>query len=117
MLKSLSNLLGGGGGNGLSAVEAEAQLKGDTPPFVLDVRSPDEFRMGHISGAHLIPLDALRQRQHELPTDRDILCVCRSGARSGMAVQQLKAAGFKAFNLRGGMIDWQQVNLPIQKGK
>jgi len=84
--------------------------------FLLDVRQPDEYRQGHIAGARLIPLDQLAQRLHELPRDREIVCICRSGSRSGQATRQLAQAGFKVTNLQGGMIAWSGSGLPVRKG-
>lgn len=75
--------------------------------FLLDVREPDEWRAGRVSGAHHIPLRELGPRQDEIPTDRPILCVCRSGSRSGMVVRALRDAGYDAYNLDGGLQAWQ----------
>ena len=107
----------GGGGNGVSAQEAQARLAEAPAPLLLDVRQPDEYRAGHIPGAKLIPLDQLSNKLNELPRDREIICVCRSGARSGSAARQLKAAGFNTLNLNGGMMAWQRAGLPVQNGK
>ena len=84
--------------------------------FLLDVRQPDEYRAGHIAGATLIPLGELARRMAELPGDREIICVCRSGNRSRTAAGQLKAAGYDAVNLQGGMINWSLHGLPVKKG-
>ncbi|MBK8139206.1 MAG: rhodanese-like domain-containing protein [Chloroflexi bacterium] len=107
----------GGSTNSLSAGEAKELIGGGKPPFILDVRQPDEYRGGHIASAKLIPLNDLAARMHELPKDREILCVCRSGARSGMAAGQLAAAGYSAVNLRGGMMSWQGSGFPVKQGK
>ncbi|MBI5667868.1 MAG: rhodanese-like domain-containing protein [Chloroflexi bacterium] len=101
----------------ITPAEAQARLRGSQPPFLLDVRQPEEFRAGHIAGAKLIPLDQLSARLHELPRDREILCVCRSGSRSGVAARQLASAGFTSANLGGGMIAWQRAGLPVKPGK
>lgn len=101
----------------LNASDAQARLKGANPLYVLDVREYDEYTSGHIPQAKAIPLGQLTERMSELPKDREILVVCRSGARSGMATRQLLAAGYHAINLDGGMISWQRQNLPIKKGK
>jgi rhodanese-related sulfurtransferase len=84
--------------------------------LLLDVREPEEFRMGHIEAAKLIPLGELENRTGELPRDSQIVCICASGSRSEAAVQILKAAGIPASSLRSGMIGWQMANLPIKKG-
>lgn len=101
----------------LTAADAKTRIDGDQPLFILDVRQPDEFRSGHIAGAKLIPLNELRNRMNELPKDVDILCVCRSGSRSGAATDQLNNAGYHALNLRSGMMSWQMAGFPVKKGK
>jgi rhodanese-related sulfurtransferase len=59
----------------------------------------------------------LATRLGDLPTDREILVVCRSGNRSGRAAKQLAKAGLNAVNVRGGMISWQQAGYPVRKGR
>lgn len=89
----------------ISAQEVEARLK--DRPFILDVREPSEYQQGHIPGVKLIPLGTLASRLQDLPKDQEIVVVCRSGARSGMATQQLRQAGFNAINMAGGMLGWR----------
>lgn len=107
----------GSSATNLTAQEAKTRIDSDQPLLILDVRQPDEFRSGHIAGAKLIPLNELQRRMPELPQAVEILCVCRSGSRSGAATSQLNSAGFKAINLRGGMVGWQMAGLPVKKGK
>ncbi len=75
----------------LDAAQAQARLHQQPAPFVLDVRQPEEYQAGHIDGARLIPLGELGQRVKELPTDREIICVCASGSRSSQATRELVA--------------------------
>jgi rhodanese-related sulfurtransferase len=75
--------------------------------FLLDVREDDEWNAGHVPGAVHIPMRELGPRQAELPTDRTILCVCRSGNRSGMVMQALAEAGYQVENLDGGLQSWE----------
>jgi rhodanese-related sulfurtransferase len=113
----LISRLFGAASAGINAAEARAQLSQKPGPFLLDVRQPEEFRSGHIPGAKLIPLGELRQRIHELPKDREIICVCRSGNRSSSATRQLSEAGFKVKNMNGGMIAWSRANFPVKKAQ
>lgn len=83
---------------------------------VLDVRQPDEYAQGHVAGSTLIPLDQLALRLEELPKDQEILAICRSGNRSGVATGLLQRAGFKASNVKGGMLAWQKHQLPVERG-
>lgn len=114
---SIFSSLFGGGIPALSAPEAKARIDSAEPPYLLDVREPYEYKDGHIPGARLVPLGELSSRLGELPNNREILVVCRSGNRSGRATKQLNQAGLKAVNLRGGMIGWQHAGLPVRKGK
>ncbi len=100
----------------LDAAQASARLAGSPRPFLLDVRQPDEYRQGHISGAELIPLGELSQKIKRIPKGREVICVCHTGSRSKVAARQLEAAGYKVLNLRGGMISWERAGLPVKKG-
>ncbi len=96
---------------------AYERLSGEAVPFLLDVREPHEYVAGHIQAAVLIPLGQLAGRLAELPRDREILCICRSGARSLSATRQLQAAGYRAVNLGGGMLAWSDAGLPVARGQ
>jgi rhodanese-related sulfurtransferase len=77
---------------------------GSSQPYVLDVREPQEFALGHVEGAHSIPLHSLRDRMSELPRDREILVYCAVGQRSYYASRALRLNGFQAKNISGGMM-------------
>lgn len=72
-------------------------------PFLLDVREPEETAEGIIEGAHLIPLGQLPDQIHQLPKDKVIYVICRSGNRSRKACAFLSAQGFQCVNMTGGM--------------
>lgn len=114
---SFLGALFGGGAPELDVAAAQAKLLAKQAPFVLDVRQPEEYKMGHIPGAILIPLGELNVRMNKLPKDREIICVCASGSRSSSAARQLVGAGYNAMNLRGGMGSWQHAGFPMKKGK
>lgn len=101
----------------LKPAEVQEKLKNGKRPFLLDVREKQEMREGYISGAKLIPLGQLGERMHELPKDRDIVCLCRSGNRSRSAAKKLIAAGYSASNMKGGMLAWKWSKLPVKKDK
>lgn len=81
--------------------------------FLLDVREPHEWAAGHAPDAHHLPMGELAARQHELPQDKLIVGVCRSGARSGTVVDALTRAGYQAENMEGGMLAWREAKLPM----
>jgi len=101
----------------IDAQELHRATSSSDAPFILDVRRPEEFAEAHIAGAALVPLHELTGRISELPRNRAIVCVCRSGSRSAAATAQLSAAGFDASNLSGGMISWLGAGLPVDRGK
>jgi rhodanese-related sulfurtransferase len=82
--------------------------------FLLDVREADEWAAGHVPGSVHIPMRELGPRQAELPTDRTILCICRSGSRSGMVVRALADAGYRVENLDGGLQVWEASGLDLE---
>jgi len=65
---------------------------------IVDVRTKAEYAEGHLNGSINIPLDALTQNLHKLNKDKPVITCCRSGARSGMAVDVLKGHGLEAYN-------------------
>ena len=81
--------------------------------FLLDVREPAEFDAGHAPGAVLVPLGSLPDGWSDLPTDRTVLCICRSGARSAQATGFLREQGIDAINLEGGMQAWSAFGLEV----
>jgi len=84
-------------------------LPRDGSVTLLDVRTPGEFRAGHINGAVHIPLDALRERIAELDAAVPVYVNCQSGLRSYIACRILAQKGFDCFNLSGGYRLYQSV--------
>ncbi|GAC1356486.1 MAG: rhodanese-like domain-containing protein [Herpetosiphon sp.] len=85
---------------------------------LLDVRQPDEYAQGHVKGSTLIPLDQLSLRLSDVPRDRPVVAMCRSGSRSSVALALLKRAGYtNVANLAGGMLAWEQQRLPVERGR
>jgi rhodanese-related sulfurtransferase len=84
--------------------------------FVLDVRQPDEYEAGHVPGAVLVPLDQLEGRLAEVPADRPLLVICKSGGRSATAVKALTASGYDATNVAGGTMAWIDAGQPVAEG-
>lgn len=104
----------------LSTSDVRVRLASSTPPFVLDVREPTEFvgELGHIPGSTLIPLRELADRVGELEQHKaaPTVVVCRSGVRSTTAAAILEGMGFEqVYNLQGGMVDWNDRGLPVER--
>ena len=86
------------------ADEGQALVSGGA--MLLDVREPDEWGAGHAPGAAFMPMGQVEEHIDELPRDRRIVVICRSGGRSATVTQALVAAGFDGVNLAGGMRAW-----------
>lgn len=85
--------------------------------YLLDVRTPDEYRDSRIADAHLIPIDTLIARQREIPRDRPILVYCAVGSRSSQVAGYLAQQGYpEVYNLWGGIWAWRALGLPVLKG-
>lgn len=99
--------------------EAHARLSDPAGmPLLVDVRNPDEFAQARIPGAVLLPLPFFANRVAELPADREILLVCRSGERSATATAYLLQRGFeRVANVSGGILAWYQAGLPVVTGR
>jgi rhodanese-related sulfurtransferase len=99
------------------SVTKAAELR-DQSAFILDVRQPEEWAQFHIPGATLIPLGELPNRLNEVPKDKEIVVVCRTGHRSAQGRDILKNAGFtKVTSMTGGVTQWQSAGLPIATGQ
>lgn len=85
----------------------------DAGALMLDVREPDEWCREHAPAAMLMPVDRVQNQEHELPRDRRIVVVCRSGGRSAAVTALLRHSGFDAVNLTGGMCAWAAAGLPV----
>jgi rhodanese-related sulfurtransferase len=81
--------------------------------LLVDVRGAWEWTAGRPAGAHHVPLDQLAARMDELPRDRKVVVVCRSGNRSAHATTMLRGAGVDAVNLDGGLHAWSATGLPL----
>jgi rhodanese-related sulfurtransferase len=81
---------------------------------LVDVREQYEWDAGRIPGARHIELERLAGRADELPRDRPIVFQCRLGARSAMATQAFRAAGWDAYNMNGGIRLWSARGLPLE---
>ncbi|MCB0384081.1 MAG: rhodanese-like domain-containing protein [Bdellovibrionales bacterium] len=95
-------------------VAPEEVLAKKSEVCLIDVRRPDEFEgeLGHIPGAELLTLDYLPMQISQLPKDKTMVIVCRSGNRSGHAAAFLVENGFTSvFNMKGGMILWNELGL------
>ena len=95
----------------------EAVAKQQAGAFILDVREPSEWNDAHIAGTTLIPLGELASRANELPKDKEIVVVCRSGNRSAQARDLLLNNGFtQVTSMAGGLNQWKAADYPTVSG-
>jgi rhodanese-related sulfurtransferase len=81
--------------------------------LLLDVREYEEWMAGHVDGATHVPMQEVPARLGDLPRDRRIVCICRSGNRSGQVTAYLLRQGYDAVNMAGGMRSWDAEQLPF----
>jgi rhodanese-related sulfurtransferase len=92
---------------------AEGHRRVELGALLLDVREPDEWQAGHAPEARLVPLGQVAARLDEIPTDRPIVAICRSGGRSGNVTAALTSRGYDVVNLAGGMRAWAAAGFPV----
>ena len=101
----------------ITAQQAQVLIEKDQNVTLLDVRTVDEFKEGHIRGATLIPVSKLEANLAKLKDSKNkqIVVYCRSGSRSVAASRILKANGFTPLNVKHGMIGLLGTDLEIVK--
>lgn len=113
LLVTTSSGAGGGLSSTISVDKAYSMYQEGA--FVLDVRTVDEWNEFHAPGTTLIPLDELASRVNEVPRDRPIVVVCRSGNRSDEGRDILLEAGFtQVTSMDGGLNAWRTSGYPIE---
>ncbi|WP_199698578.1 rhodanese-like domain-containing protein [Deinococcus cavernae] len=99
----------------VSPAEGQALVQGGA--VLVDVREPNEYSEIHAEGAQLLPLSELEARYAELPKNRPLVMICRSGARSARAGEFLLQNGYAdVTNLAGGTLAWNEAGLPVVGG-
>jgi len=101
--------------NDIELTAEEARRRFDAGEVqIVDVREPDEWDAGRIPGdVRHIPLMELTAQAQTIDRDKPVVFQCRSGARSLMAAQALRASGYEAYSLAGGLIAWTEAGLPL----
>jgi rhodanese-related sulfurtransferase len=92
----------------------EAQRLVEEGAQLIDVRADHEWEAGRIPGARHVPLPELDRRTGEIERDRPVVLYCRGGNRSTMAAEVLAASGYDASKLTGGIVGWEEADLPLE---
>jgi len=95
------------------SIDQALQMWQNKEAIIIDVRTPQEYTEGHIPGVANIELDQLANRSSEVPTDKKVLLICRSGNRSSQGTSLLRSKGFaNVYNITTGMSNWRG---PVEK--
>lgn len=82
--------------------------------YILDIRDPKDYALGHISGAHNIAFKQIGQNLNQLPKDKTIIVYCYTGQTGGQTTSLLNISGYKARSLNGGMNNgWLKAGYPV----
>lgn len=90
------------------------ELLGDDEIQLVDVREGYEHEAGRIAGARHIELERLASQAESIDRERPVVFQCRLGARSAMAAQAFRTAGYEAYTMTGGLAEWVAQGLPIE---
>ncbi len=102
--------------SGLSVSTSQATMMANNEDAVfVDIRDAKDFSAGHIANAVNIPFAPLTSRMSELDKykDKPLILVCKSGQTVNMAGKTLREKGFNAVRMSGGMMEWNNQNLPV----
>jgi rhodanese-related sulfurtransferase len=98
----------------LSPSKVQEDMQAEKGLQLIDVRTPDEFRSGHLPGARNLPLDGLDASSKTLDPNKPLIVYCRGGHRSSMALKVLAGKGFtQAKHLEGGISAWSAAGFPV----
>lgn len=91
----------------LAALLKERAQTGEAPPLMIDVREAWEWNLCHIPGSIHVPMHLVPVKMQEFERDREIVCICHTGGRSGQVAHFLQQHGYgHAINLFGGVAEW-----------
>jgi rhodanese-related sulfurtransferase len=114
------NMLDDMGGKGVLRPQQATELINREDAVVVDLRPMADFAKGHILNAINIPMTSLKTQMSQLEKykKRPVILSCNSGAQSAAACRMLRSSGFEqVYNLKGGLLAWQNSNLPVSRKK
>lgn len=98
-------------------VEPKEVMEKSDQLLLIDVRTAEELvgELGKVKGITHIPLDQLGLKVSELPQNKTIVFICRSGNRSATAAAFAQDEGLDVYNMAGGMLLWNELDLPVER--
>ena len=98
----------------ISVAEAKEKIESGNVQ-IIDTRQPGEYIDGHVPDAINIPHMAVVSRKGDLESDRELVFICESGARSALACEFAASLGFKdLYNVEGGTAAWRKAGYPVE---
>lgn len=100
----------------ISSPEAKKLMEQNKKVYLLDVRTPEEYRQARLRGSVLIPINEIERRVQEVPKNRPILVVCAVGSRSHLVAGFLSGRGYgEVYNMQDGIIGWYRNGYPVDR--
>lgn len=98
----------------IESSEARTLLAKKVAVYLLDVRTPEEYRQAHLTGAVLIPINEMERRLGEIPKNRPVVVYCAVGSRSCLVADLLARKGFReVYNVVDGIVGWYRHGYPM----
>jgi len=94
--------------------ERVAQLHSEGAIQLIDIREDYEWDAGRIAGARHLVLGELTAQAETIDPERPVVFYCRVGGRSWMAANTFRRAGYDAYTMSGGMVEWNALGLPLE---
>lgn len=116
LLLGIAGAVAASPGHNVTSGEAKVMLTKDKRVFLLDVRTPEEFRQVRLRGATLIPMGEIERRYFEVPKDRPVVVYCAVGSRSGLVADFLEKKGYRqVYSMKDGIVGWYRSGYPIER--
>lgn len=115
LLLSVSAVFASGYQN-IMSTEAKGIIDKKRNVYLLDVRTPDEYRQARLKGAVLIPINEIEKRFKEIPKNRLVVIYCAVGTRSNLVASFLASKGYEeVYNVTDGIVGWYRNGFPIER--
>ena len=114
VLLAMATVVLAAGGRSITSIESKALLAKNKGIFLLDVRTPEEYRQGRLAGAVLIPITEVERRIGEIPRKRPVIVYCAVGSRSTTVAGILARKGYReVYNMADGIVGWYRNGYPV----
>ncbi|RII25528.1 MAG: rhodanese-like domain-containing protein [Geobacter sp.] len=116
MVTALVSMAFAAGYKNIVSRDARGLLAKNRSVYLLDVRTPDEYRQARLAGSVLIPVNEIERRLGEIPKNRPVLVYCAVGSRSGLVAGYLAGNGYReVYNMQDGIVGWYRSGYPLSR--